>query len=628
MLLQVRVPGLLLLLVALPAAAQDKGLTPEELSRINVTTVGRRAEPLATTAAAVSVITSRDIRRAGITTLAEALRLVDGVHVARSSNAAWSITARGFNQSTANKLLVMVDGRTVYSPVLTGVFWNVIDYVLDDVDRIEVIRGPGAALWGANAVNGVINIITKHSEDTQGALVSISGGNEDRAIIEARYGGGFAAGTWRLYGKFADTDAQLFANGLPAGDDRRRGQAGFRVDGGDRGVTSWTVKGDAFHSRDGFTAGIRGEFTELDLQTTWRRALAGSSRLDLQSYYRREFRRRDGQLTHHVDIVDVDVQHSRRLARRHDVVWGGGFRVNWDTTHGSATLRFDPASRRHGLASLFVQDEIALLRDRWYTTTGVKWEHNSFSGGAIQPSVRTRILLPRGHLVWGAVSRAVRRPSRFEDDSVVPGPDGVPSQIGSDDFKSEILLSSEAGYRIRPTSVVSFDATIFRHNFTDLRSLDLPPVGTTPLVLGNSFEGHSQGVEVSANLQPVAGWRTHVGYTWLDTEVSARPGSRVVSAGASEANDPHNVFKIRTSIDLPRSFELDGSLRSVGELQTRTVPSVTALSVRLGWRATDTVELYISGQDITDGSHPEFGVDGPTRVEIQRSVRAGFTVRY
>jgi iron complex outermembrane receptor protein len=626
--------GLLLCSLAASAEAQDQARPPalkqlsiEELMRIDVTTVGRRAEPIGTTAAAASVITGDDIRRAGVTTIADALRLADGVHVAQSSNATWNITARGFNQGTANKLLVMIDGRTVYSPLFTGVFWNVVDYVLEDIDRIEVIRGPGATLWGANAVNGVVNIITKHSRDTQGAAISVSGGNEDRGILEARYGGALDGATWRVYGKFADRDAQRFASGLPSDDARRRGQAGFRVDGGNPDATGWMVKGDAFHSRDDSPGGTR-ESTELDLQTSWTHLLANASRVNLQSYYRREFRRQPGQLTHHVDILDVDAQHAGRVADRHDLIWGGGLRVNWDVTRGTAALRFDPAARTYGVTSLFVQDEIALLPDRWFTTVGVKWEHDSFSGGALQPSVRTRLMLPKGQVLWGALSRANRRPSRLEDDAIVPGPASTPTLVGNDDFLPEALLAAEAGYRVQPWRELSFDATLFRHDFTDLRSVDSPAVGATPLIFGNSFEGRSHGVELGINLQPVPYWRTHLGYTWLDTDVHARPGSRVVTAGASEANDPHHLLGIRTSVDLPRSIDLDASVRAVGALERPPVPAVAVLSLRVGWRATPKLELFLSGQDLLHDRHPEFGADGPTRVEIERSFRVGVTVRY
>jgi iron complex outermembrane receptor protein len=539
------------LVLPAPLQAQDPGdlkrLSIEELMRIDVTTAARRSEPVGSTAGAITVVTSDDIRRAGVTTIADALRLVTGVHVAQTSGAVWNVTARGFNQGTANKLLVMVDGRTVYSPLFTGVFWNVVDYVLEDIERIEVIRGPGATLWGANAVNGVINIITKHTRSTRGLYLTASAGTEDRANLTARYGGGAGSDgvSWRVYGQLADSDAKTFASGLSSLDDRTRGQVGFRIDAGSPERTAWMFKGDAFHSADGFTNGRRGEFTELDVQGRVTRALSPGSQVSLQSYYRREVRRQEGQLAHHIDIADVDAQHAARLGSRHAVVWGGGVRVNADDSNGTPALSLSPASRRYGLASIFVQDEIALVPGRWYVTPGTKWEYNSFSGGSFQPSVRTRVTLPYGQL-WVAASRANRRPSRLEDDVVILDPLGSPALVGSDNFLPERLLALEGGYRVQPRAELSVDAAVFRHTFKDLRSIDLPASLPGPSVLGNSFEGRSHGVELTVNLQPVRWWRTTAGYTWLDTSVTVTPGSRVVGAGASEANDPHHLFALRT----------------------------------------------------------------------------------
>src|SRR5687767_8908480 len=315
--------GAALLASTTPAAAQDdlKRLSIEELMRVDVTSTARQPQPVGTTAAAISVISGDDIRRAGVTTIADALLLADGIHVARFNNGTWAISPRGFNSNVANKLLVMIDGRTVYSPLFAGVFWNMEDYVLGDIDRIEVIRGPGAALWGANAVNGVVNIITRHARDTQGTLISVGAGTEDPLIAEARYGGAHDRAAWRAYAKVAARSDQRLASGATADDARRRGQIGFRVDAGGPAGSTWLLKGDAFHSREDLPDRPAAEFTELALQGRWSVPL-GRSRLDLQSYYRREYRRVPQQLTHHIDIVDVDAQHAVSVHRRHHVVWG------------------------------------------------------------------------------------------------------------------------------------------------------------------------------------------------------------------------------------------------------------------------------------------------------------------
>jgi iron complex outermembrane receptor protein len=622
----------LLCAAACPAVAraqppQDlKRLTIEELMRIDVTTVGRRPEPIGTTAAAASVITSDDIRRAGVTTIADALEMADGVHLARFNSGTWSISARGFNQNTPNKMLVMVDGRTVYSPLFAGVFWNTLDYVLEDIDRIEVIRGPGATLWGANAVNGIINIITRHARDTQGALVSIASGDEDPLIVEARYGGLAGAAAWRIYGKFAGRDDQRFTTGASAGDARRRGQGGFRIDGGQADATEWLVKGDAFHSRDSLPDRPDGQFLDLNLQARWSRALADESKVSIQSYYRREYRHVPQQLTHFINVFDVDAQHAGTWARRHAIVWGGGVRVNADTTHASPVIRFDPPSRTYPISNVFAQDEIALVPDSLLATVGVKWEHNAFSGGELQPSLRARLLIPHGQVLWGAVSRAVRRPTRFEDDIVVSA-SGLALARGDDDVTAELLTASELGYRVRPAQAVSFEATVFHHDFSDLRSQDLSPTGALPLVVGNSLEGTSRGVEFGVNIQPATWWRSHVNYTWLDTEVRRQPGSRDVGGGISEANDPHHLFNLRTSLDLPRNIEADVLLRSIGELPNPRVPAYTEINLRVGWRASPRVSVWVAGQDLLHDRHVEFGAATPTQASFERSLRIGITLR-
>jgi iron complex outermembrane receptor protein len=614
---------------AMQPGAQDlKRLSIEELMQIDVTSPGRRTEPVGTAAAAVSVITSDDIRRAGVTTLADALALADGIHVARLNNSSWSVSARGFNGSTPNKLLVMVDGRTVYSPLFTGVFWNTADYVLEDIDRIEVIRGPGAALWGANAVNGVVNIITRHARESTGAYVNLSAGSEDRAIAEVRYGAISGATSWRVYGKFADRDDQRFSTDGGSGDPHRRGQAGFRVDGGDAARANWTLLGNAFHSREDLADRPRGEFTDLSLQARWSAQTFAASRLTVQSYYRREYRRVPLQLTHHVDAVDVDAQHSISLGPRHDVVWGGGARINTDNTHGSAVIRFTPTSRRYSVVSVFGQDEFALVPERAFLTAGLKYEHNGFSGGDLQPSVRARLMLPRAQMLWGAVSRAVRRPTRFDDDLEIRGTGGLLLVQGSDEFKSESLVASEVGYRTRPASVVSLEATAFIHRFADLRSQEAPLQGGLPVTLANTLEGQSHGVELGVNVQPFAWWRTHVGYTWLDTSISRDIGSRDLSGGVNEMNDPHHLLGVRTSADLPRRFEFDVVLRAVDDLPSPVVPAYAEMNVRLGWRATPRTDLWIVGHDLLHDQHPEFGPAAPRRVEFERGVRMGTTFRF
>jgi iron complex outermembrane recepter protein len=619
-----------------PAAAHEaepriqdlKLLSIEELMQIDVTSTARRAEPVGTAAAAVSVITSDDIRRAGVTTIADALALADGVVVARSNNGTWAVTARGFNGSTPNKLLVMVDGRTVYSPLFAGVFWNTVDEVLEDIDRIEVVRGPGATLWGANAVNGIVNIITRHSRDTRGAFVNVSAGTEDRAIAEARYGGASGIGTWRVYGKVADRDSQQFSTGGDSGDQRRHGQAGFRIDSPDGAGMTWALLGHVLHSRDHLPDRAPGEFTDIALQARMSLPSSATSRVDVQSYYRREYRRIPQQLTHHIDVFDLDAQHNVALGARNTAVWGGGARVNWDKTHAGDVIRFNPETRTHPVVNVFAQDEFALLPGRAFVTAGIKYEHNAFSGGDLQPNVRMRLMLPNSQMLWGAVSHAVRRPTRTDADIELFSPGGALLLRGGDDFESEHLIATEVGYRVRPAAALSFDATVFVHEFTDLRSQEAPVTGSAPITLANTLDGQSHGIELGINVQPVDWWRTHVGATWLDTSIERSSGSRDITAGASEMNDPGYFMGLRSSIDLPRDVELDVVLRAIDDLPNPPVPAYAEMTVRLGWRVTPRSDVWIVGRDILHDRHPELGAAAPRRVEFERGFRVGTTFRF
>jgi iron complex outermembrane receptor protein len=384
------------------------------------------------------------------------------------------------------------------------------------------------------------------------------------------------------------------------------------------------VKGDAFHSRDDLPDRPSGEFTELDLQARWSAPL-GSSRLDVQSYYRREYRRVPQQLTHHIDAFDLDGQHTITFRRRHQIVWGGGVRVNRDGTHPSPTLSFDPVARVYPVGNVFAQDEISLIPERLFLTVGIKYEHNAFSGGEVQPNVRMRYLMPHNQIIWGAASRAVRRPTRFDDDIRVNAPNGAALVVGSDAFVPESLRAGEIGYRIQPVALFSLDATAFVHHIDELRSQDLLPTGP-PLVVGNSLDGHDRGFELGVNVQPVDWWRTHVAYTRLDTEIRRPAGSRDIGGGVTEANDPKQFVGLRTSFDLPHRIEVDAMLRAVAALPNPRVPSYAELNIRAGWWVTPHTEVWMAGQDLLHDRHPEFGTDLSTRTEFERAVRVGVTV--
>ena len=616
---------------ALAAGAQPdqqelKRLSLEELMAVDVTLTSRAPEPVGMTAAAVSVVSREDIRRSGVTTIPDAVALAAGVHVARFNNGSWSITTRGFNTTTANKLLVMVDGRTVYSPLFSGAFWNTIDYTLEDIERIEVVRGPGATLWGANAVNGVINIVTRHTADTQGTFAQIGGGPEDPLLADVRYGGRRGDTSYRLYGKFASRASQVFTDGSSAGDRRDRGQVGFRLDR-DAGAAAILLKGDLFYSTNDFPDRPDGRFLFANVQGRWTRRLSARADVQVQAYVNHEDRVVPRQLGHRLTSVDVEAQHVYS-APRHQLVWGGGARVNRDATESSAVLSFDPPSRTYSLVNGFVQDQVAVVEDAVFLTGGIKIERNAFSGVDVQPGLRARWLLPAGQTVWGSVARAIRRPTRFETDIRVTAPNGLTIVRGNPAFAPERLIATEAGYRVAATPMLAVDVVVFHHAIDRLRSQEVPDgFPPFPVVVGNSLNGTATGIETSITVQPRDWWHADFSYTGQDVRISRDADSRDVGRGASESNDPAHQFAFRNSLDLPGDVEVDLRLRRVSALPRPFVPAYAELGLRVGWQATPRVSLALVGEDLLHDHHAEFNPVPRGYEEFQRSIRALLTVR-
>lgn len=598
--------------------AELRKMSIEELMEVDVTSVSRRSERVSGAAAAVTVITGEDIRRSGVTSLPEALRLVDALHVARFNSGTWAISARGFNIGTANKLLVLIDGRSVYTPLFSGVFWDVQDLLLEDIDRIEVIRGPGAALWGANAVNGVINIITKSARATQGGLAKLGAGNEDR-FAAFRYGGALGEhSAYRAYAKYRSIDALAFAAGGSAEDPLRTLQGGFRVDG-DRGERdAYTLQGDVYRGASGLFQHEDTRMNGGNLLGRWSRRYSASSRLDLRAYWDRTFRRVPGQFEEHRDTWDLDFQHALAIASRHEVVWGLGYRVSSDETENTPVIAWDPAQRTQTLFSAFAQDEIALVADRLRLTVGAKFEVPEYTGLEVQPSIRLAWTPNEHRTLWGAVSRAVRSPTRIDEDSrFLFGP--VVFVQGSRDFESEEVIAYEAGYRILPRSDMSLDLATFYNVYDHLRSQE-PPAGGAPfpITLANKLNATTYGAEAQLNVQAAPWWRIYGAYTYFHKRLTLDPGSRDRTGGVSEGDDPEHRFAIRSYVDLPRGVELDAWLRYVDSLPNPFIPSYTELDLRLGWRPSDRLELSIVGQNLLHERHAEFFTARPE--EVQRSI--------
>lgn len=611
--------GLLASLACVPGYAAETQLADladlslEQLGNIEVTSVSRRAERLADAPASIFVITGEDIRRAGVTSLPEALRLAPNLQVARTNANSYAISARGFNNTIGNKLLVLIDGRTVYTPLFSGVFWNAQDVMLEDVERIEVISGPGATLWGANAVNGVINVITRPARDTQGGLLAMGAGNLEHAGA-FRYGGKFGAdGHYRIYGKGFDQQNSERANGVSVQDGWKKGQAGFRADWGGAS-RNFTLQGDLYSGDLEQAVPGSSKIEGMNLLGRWDQRLASGSNLRVQAYYDHTLRDQPGAFREELDIVDIEFQHALQPVGKNRVLWGGGYRHARDHIQNSAVLAFLPANRGLNWANLFVQDEIA-LRDGLELTLGAKVETNSYTGAEFLPSARLAWKPTASRLVWGSLSRAVRSPARLDREFFVPA--NPPFLFaGGPNFRSEISKVIELGYRAQPASYVSYSVTAFHHIHDRQRSLEATPGG---IMFGNTIEGTTSGVEAWGGYRITDAWRLNAGLMLLKQDLKRKPGSADVGGVNALGTDPNHQWMLRSTLDITPKHEFDLTVRHVGALSFSTVPAYTAVDARLGWRASRDVELSLSLQNLFDPGHPEFGALA-TRSEIERAV--------
>lgn len=597
-----------------PISAVDLSrMTLEELANIEISSVSKHAERLIDAAASIYVITSEDIRRSGATRIPEILRLAPNLQVARVDSSQYAISARGFNSTTANKLLVLIDGRSVYTPLYSGVFWDAQDTMVEDIERIEVISGAGGTLWGANAVNGVINIITRHTQDTTGGLVSAGAGDDERGA-GARYGAKLGEdGSYRIYAQGFDRDNTVSASGASAQDAWKKGQGGFRLDWGQDSDTLM-FQGDAYDGSIDQKISDDKSISGAHFLGRWNRTLAGGSTLQVQAYYDRTRRVYPGTFGEELDTYDIDVQHHFSLGARHDIVWGGGYRYSRDDVTNSAVLAFLPASRNLTLANVFVQDGVA-LNERLKLTVGAKLEHNNYTGFETQPNVRLAWKPSDQVLLWSAIARAVRAPSRVDRDLFAPGSAPYTVLDGGPDFQSEKLTAYEIGYRTQPSPKASFSISTFYNVYDQLRSLE-PTGGTT--VLANMLEGDTYGVEIWGSYGISDWWQLKAGYTYLRKDLRLKPGSGDTTSLKSVDNDPSHQFSVHSMMNLTHNLDMDFALRSVGDLPGSSVPGYVALDGRLGWEISKTTEVSLSGFNLLDKRHPEFGA-APTRSEIGRT---------
>ncbi|AXA91537.1 TonB-dependent siderophore receptor [Massilia sp. YMA4] len=610
-------------------------LSLEQLNNVVITSVSRQEERLANAAASVFIISAADIRRSGARSLPEALRLAPNLQVARQTARDYAITARGFNGQFANKLLVMIDGRSVYSPLFSGVFWETQDVVMEDIERIEVISGPGATIWGANAVNGVINIITRSAKDTQGGLATVSAGNRERDAT-VRYGGVLGnGGHYRLYGRYTDVDDSERANGTPDASGLRRRQAGFRADW-DRPLGGLTLSGDAYAIDLAQPGRPDAPLSGANLIARVTRKLTDDSDLRLQLVLDHVERNQPFAFIERLDVVDLDAQHSMRVAGRHNIAWGAGYRYARDRLTPSLVYGFLPAERSMHWGSLFAQDEWA-LRDDLRLTVGAKVEHNNYTGAEYLPNLRLAWSASPTQLVWGSLSRTVRAPSRIDRDYHTPA---VPILIGKvprftvgggPDFQSETANVAELGYRIQPSLEWSYAATAFYADYDRLRTQEPNvngPAYSGLLEVRNMAAGQTRGIEMWARWQPVQSWRLNAGLVVQQVRTHLKEGSRDSSGSAGVAtSDPNHYWQLRSSHDLPYDMQLDWTLRYMGALEKPAVPSYYELDAHWLWKPRPNVDVALIGQNLLHRSHAEFGA-APNRSVVQRSVVLKLTLRF
>jgi iron complex outermembrane receptor protein len=587
--------------------------------------------------------------------------MVPGLQVSRISSNQWAITSRGFNGRFANKLLVLMDGRSVYTPAFSGVFWEAQDTLLEDIERIEVIRGPGAALWGANAVNGIINIITKHAQDTQGGLVTAGAGTEERGFGALRYGARVGEDAYlRAYAKYFHRDGFVDTEGEDTPDDWHQGRTGFRLDWRAATHDRLTVQGDAYQGKAGQwltiaslvsplrqTVAQDADMSGANLLARWQRVLSPSSEMALQVYYDRT--QRDDPIMEEVrDTFDIDFQHRFALGERHEVVWGLGYRYSHDDLTRTFIASADPESRDTHLVSAFVQDDIALIPDRWRLTLDSKFEHNDFTGVEVQPNVRLLWTPDERQAVWAALSRAVRTPSRAEDDYRVnfigPSIPGILATMqGNRDFDAETLLAYELGYRVQPADRLTLDIAAFYNVYDDLRTFEpgrpvvelvpLPPHLLIPSLAKNRGSGNAWGVELAADGRLCDGWRLQLAYTYWDIDLETDAGGRDVNLDDEEDTSPRHQVSLRSSTSLTHTLDLDLWLRYTDGFDgfgvSSPIGSHTALDLRLAWRPHKDLELSIVGQNLLDDRHLEFTSEFLTSgIEVERGVYGKVSWRF
>ena len=654
--------GLAIVALACPAWPQGKPVdltdrSLEDLMNIEVTSVSKKEQKLSQVAAAVFVITQEDIRHSGATKIPDLLRMVPGLDVAQINANTWAITARGFNLQFANKLLVLIDGRAVYSPLFGGVNWDVQDVPLEDIDRIEVIRGPGGALWGANAVNGVINIITKKAADTHGGLVVAGGGNVEQGFGTVRYGGD-ASGKldYRVFAKYLNDDHFPDLNGQNGDDGWHLLHGGFRVDSSPSAKDTLTTQGDLYTGSEGAVI-VHSSFnppenTNVDrlaelsggnILSRWHHTFSDRSDTTLQVYFNRYAR--SGPDAHEVrNTFDLDFQHHFAWGSRQDLIWGLGYRRTSDQTVGTIDGTFAPPDKAGDLFSSFIQDQITLKPDRVFLTVGTKLENSYFIGFDLEPTIRVAWTPSGHHTFWAAVSRASRTPTRRDEGLVavlaaLPGPAEV-LLLGNTTAKSEHVIAYEVGYRTQPFDRLSIDATVFFNSYDNLQSVDVlsdvvqsnPPLLIHRESFDNELHGTTGGIEIAAKWKVNGRWTVSSGYSFLQMHLHGDPANSVDTASVADiqGTNPVHQAQLRSHLELSRALSWDAAVYFVGRLPAPLIASHTRVDTQLTWRIAESTNLSLVGQDLLRDHHAEFNdpLQSVNSSQVKRSAYAKFTWRF
>jgi iron complex outermembrane receptor protein len=632
-------------------------LTLEQLLEVKVHSASKKEEVIANAPAAVYVVTNEDIVRSGVTTVPDALRMVPGVQVARSDSNSWAISIRGFNNTLANKLLVLIDGRTVYNPVFAGVLWEADSLMLEDIDRIEVVRGPGGVLWGANAVNGVINIITKHTRETQGNLTSALYGNEEKGTLSTRQGGTFGNdGSYRVYAKGFKQDSSLKPptttsdkqeDAYDAWDGLR---AGFRTDWADQ----FTLQGDGYRTD---TEQLRPHFSlvppyapieqqiiryeGINLLGRWTDKRADGSQFSVQTYI--DWTKRDEPINFIDERItyDLEAQYNFAPLDAHAIIAGAGFRFLADDKQGDNNLVFSPEQRRDSVYNAFVQDKITLAPETWFLTLGAKYEHNEFSGSEFQPNIRLQWHPDQEQTFWASIARSVRTPTPIEEDltsTLLILPNVRAAFIPNDNVKPEKLTAYEVGYRTQLSTNLSFDLAAFYNDYEHLVTTDIvpaqarlvnngidPPHLFVPFIFANSMEGTSDGLEAALNWTVNADLKLAATYSYLHMSLDALDPQE---EGAEKVSPEHQAG-LKVFWNINDNWTLDTTTTYVDELPAFDVNSYVRVDINLGIELHKTLRINITGQNLTDSSHREFtNADNINAAEIERSIFAKLTWQF